>query len=179
MAKTVIHLFGASGSGTSTLGRYICEKIGGFFMDTDDYYWMPVEPPYTVKRDIPDRLKLMRKDIEDHDVVVISGSLVNWGDELIPDFTLAIRVVIDPEIRLERLRQRERGQFGSRIDEGGDMHEVFTKFIEWAALYETAGVNIRSKAMHDEWEKLLKCPIVRVDGAKPLEDNYRIIKEYL
>ncbi len=32
----VIHIFGASGSGTSTLGRFICEKTGFFFMDTDD-----------------------------------------------------------------------------------------------------------------------------------------------
>ena len=33
--KQVIHIFGASGSGTSTLGRKICEELGYFFMDTD------------------------------------------------------------------------------------------------------------------------------------------------
>lgn len=36
--KKIIHLFGASGSGTSTLGKYIREKLGYFFMDTDDYF---------------------------------------------------------------------------------------------------------------------------------------------
>ena len=34
--KQVIHIFGASGSGTSTLGRYISKKLGCFFMDTED-----------------------------------------------------------------------------------------------------------------------------------------------
>lgn len=38
--KNVI-LYGASGSGTSTLGRKICEELGYKFMDTDDYFWFP------------------------------------------------------------------------------------------------------------------------------------------
>lgn len=45
-------------------------------------------------------------------------------------------------------------------------------------MYETGGVEMRSKAMHDEWEKLLKCPVVRVDGARPPEDNFKIICRY-
>ncbi len=32
----VIHIYGASGSGTSTLGRKISEELGYRFMDTDD-----------------------------------------------------------------------------------------------------------------------------------------------
>ena len=38
MQKQVIHIFGASGAGTSTLGMYISKKMGYYFMDTDDYY---------------------------------------------------------------------------------------------------------------------------------------------
>ena len=49
MAKEVIHIYGASGSGTSTLGRYLGDKLGYFFMDTDDYFWLPTDPPYTKK----------------------------------------------------------------------------------------------------------------------------------
>lgn len=37
----------------------------------------------------------MKKDILNSDKVVISGSLVDWGDDLIPYFTLAVRVVTD------------------------------------------------------------------------------------
>ena len=36
--KNVIHIFGASGSGTTTLGKKISEELGYSFMDTDDYF---------------------------------------------------------------------------------------------------------------------------------------------
>ena len=176
MSGNVIHIFGASGSGTSTIGRFIARRLNYCFMDTDDYYWEPTDPPFTTKRAIPERLGLIRKDIAEHENAVISGSLVNWGDELIPLFTLAIRVRTDTPVRIERLRAREREHFGSRIDPGGDMYGIHEHFIEWAASYDEGGVEIRSKAMHDEWQKLLTCPLVMVDGSLPLEANWEIIE---
>ncbi|MDD7305363.1 MAG: hypothetical protein PUG67_02100 [Peptoniphilaceae bacterium] len=67
---------------------------------------------------------------------MISGSLVDWGDELIPLFTLAIRINTDAKIRLERLKTRERKKFGSRIDIGGDMYDIHAKFIKRAFSYD-------------------------------------------
>lgn len=49
MGKQVIHIYGASGSGTSTIGKYISNKLGFYFMDTDDYFWQATNPPYTIK----------------------------------------------------------------------------------------------------------------------------------
>ena len=86
--KNVIHIYGASGSGTSTLGRKISQELCYKFMDTDDYFWLPTNPQYTTKRSKAERLALMKKDILENDNVVIAGSLVDWGDELIPFFTL-------------------------------------------------------------------------------------------
>ena len=174
--KQVIHIYGASGSGTSTLGKYICEKSGYFFMDTDDYFWEPTNPPYTVKRCLSSRMKLMREDIQRHDHVVISGSLVDWGDEFIPLFTLAIRVETDTDIRLQRLNRREREKFGSRIDFGGDMYENHLEFIKWAASYDHGGMDMRSKAKHKKKKKKLICPLLFVDGNMPVSENYEIIQ---
>ena len=130
--KNVIHIYGASGSGTSTLGRKICEELGYKFMDTDDYFWLPTNPKYTTKRSKEERLALMKKDISEDDNVVIYGSLVDWGDELIQLFTLAIRLVTDTEIRIKRLKIREKKKFGDRIMPGGDMYANYIEFIEWA-----------------------------------------------
>ncbi|MDD3363272.1 MAG: hypothetical protein PHW34_16560 [Hespellia sp.] len=63
---------------------------------------------------------------------MISGSLADWGDELIPLFTLAIRLVTDTDIRIERLKDRENQKVGDRIMLGGDMYTNHTEFIEWA-----------------------------------------------
>ena len=123
MVDRVIHILGASGSGTTTLGKYISNRLGYFFMDTDDYFWMPTNPPYTIKRDIAQRLVLMKNDIAKWKKVVIAGSLVDWGDELIPLFTLVIRMETEAKVRIERLKKREEERFGKRIEPGGDMYE--------------------------------------------------------
>lgn len=39
-----------------------------------------ITPQYTTKRSKEERLALMKKDILENDNVVISGSLVDWGD---------------------------------------------------------------------------------------------------
>lgn len=175
--KQVIHIYGASGSGTSTLGKYISEQLGYFLIDTDDYFWEPTNPPYTTKRCPSSRIELIRKDIERHDNVVISGSLVGWGDELMPLFTQAIRIETAADIRLQRLKIREREKFGSRIDIGGDMYDNHMKFINWAASYDDGGMDMRSKRKHDHWEKQLGCPLILVDGSMPVSENFELIKE--
>ena len=175
--KNIIHIYGASGSGTTTLGRKICDGLGYIFIDTDDYFWMPTDPKYQIKRDKQERIMLMKEVIEESDNVVISGSLVDWGDELIPLFTLVIRLVTDTAIRIERLKNRERENFGSRIDVGGDMYENHQQFIGWAKNYDNGDVNMRSKAKHDVWEKLLRCKQIVLNGADKLEYNVAAVKK--
>ena len=177
MSKTIIHIYGASGSGTSTLGRYISNKMGYLFMDVDDYFWEPTDPPYTVKRSFDKRLELMKKDIAKSDNIVISGSLVDWGDELIPLFTTVIRLVTDTAIRIERLKKREKEHFGERIELGGDMYQNHRDFIEWAVSYDDGDLNMRSKAKHDEWQKLLRCKQILLNGSNTLEYNFNKIKD--
>lgn len=177
--KNVIHIFGASGSGTTTLGKKISEELGYKLMDTDDYFWMPTQPKFTLKRPCEERVELMIRDIKSAENVVISGSLADWGDVLIPRFTLAVRIAMDPSVRIARLIQREKERFGSRIEPGGDMHQQHIDFIEWAKSYDTAGVHMRSKAKHDEWQKLLLCECLHLDGGNTIEHNFEIVKQKL
>ena len=174
--RQVIHIFGASGSGTSTLARKICDELGYAMMDTDDYFWMPTDPPFTTKRSVEERIQLIHRDIEASENVVISGSLVGWGDVLIPTFTLAIRIVTDTDIRIMRIKEREFSRFGERICVGGDMYEAHQAFLQWASSYDTGDVHMRSKAEHDEWQKLLECKLLVIDGAKDLEVNFQYVK---
>ena len=177
--KNVIHIFGASGSGTTTLGKKISEELGYKLMDTDDYFWMPTQPKFTLKRPCEERVELMIRDIKSAENVVISGSLADWGDVLIPRFTLAVRIAMDPSVRIARLIQREKERFGSRIEPGGDMHQQHIDFIEWAKSYDTGGVHMRSKAKHDEWQKLLLCECLHLDGGNTIEHNFEIVKQKL
>ena len=179
MYKSAIHIYGASGSGTSTLGKFISEQLGYTFMDTDDYFWLPTNPKYTKKRDKAERLQMMEKDILKSDKSVISGSLVDWGDNLIPYFTLAVRVITGSKVRIDRLREREKRYFGSRIEIGGDMYQNHLEFIEWAASYDTGDVTMRSKVKHDDWQRLLRCRQIIVNGEDDLTYNLELIKDNL
>ncbi len=169
--KNVIHIFGASGSGTTTLWNEICKELNYKLLDVDDYFWMPTNPPFTQKRPTEERLKLMKNDIEKFQNVVISGSIVGWGDELIPYFTLAIRIEMDKSLRIERIEKREKERFGSRIEFGGDMYQQHIDFIEWAKMYDDGDNTIRSKELHDEWQKQLSCEILYLDGADDLQEK--------
>lgn len=177
--KNVIHIFGASGSGTTTLGKKICKELGYTLMDTDDYFWMPTEPKYMQKRPKKERIELMKNDIEKSENVVISGSLTDWGDVLIPYFTLAIRIEMKQSIRIERLVKREKERYGSRIELGGDMYQHHIEFVEWAKSYDNGGMDIRSKAMHDELQKSFSCKILCLDGENKLEDNFEKVLKVL
>lgn len=178
MADRIVHIFGASGAGTSTLGRRLCETPGWFFMDTDDYFWLPDEPRFTKKRPRAERLQRMEADLARAENAVIAGSLTDWGDVLIPCFTLAVRLETDTALRLARLARREAARFGGRILPGGDLYDQHTAFLRWAAAYDTGGPGMRSRAMHDAWERLLPCRLLRLDGADdPAENAARVFAQ--
>ena len=177
--KNVIHIFGASGAGTTTLGRKIASELGYFFMDTDDYFWLPTDIPFTVKRPAEERLVLMKRDIDRADNVVLSGSLTEWGDVLMPLFTLAVRIETETSVRIERLKARESARFADRIREGGDMHKEHLQFLDWAAGYDDGDMSMRSKIHHDAWQERLSCPLLTLDGANDPEDNFSIVKSAL
>ena len=58
---------------------------------------------------------------------MISGSLVDWGDELIPLFTLAIRLVTDTEIRTTRLKEREKQKNFKKVQK--EMNSVIGRTV--------------------------------------------------
>ena len=63
--KPLIHIYGASGSGTSTLGRYLAQRLDFAFLDADDYFWLPTDPKFTlavrVVTDTPTRLARIKQ----------------------------------------------------------------------------------------------------------------------
>lgn len=59
------------------------------------------------------------------------------------------------------------------------MYRQHLDFIEWAKTYDTGGLNMRSKAKHDEWQTLLSCEVLHLDGANTLEDHLARVKQVL
>lgn len=160
-----IHIFGASGTGTTSLAVAIATRYGHRHLDTDDFYWMRTDPPYREVRPPEDRLALLRRSIRETHSWVLSGSLCGWGDPLIPAFELVVFVTVPTAVRLARLGAREIERYGRHaIAPGGDLHGAHLAFLEWAGRYDTGGLEMRSRAMHETWLATLPTAVVRLDG---------------
>jgi hypothetical protein len=58
------------------------------------------------------------------------------------------------------------------------MYEAHEEFIEWAAAYDTGGLDMRSAKLHQEWLKLCSCPILKLDGAVSCDENLTEIEKH-
>lgn len=176
MIKT-IHILGASGSGTTTLGKELSKEIGYSHFDTDDYFWIKTDPPYTIKRSIEERIDLISKDINNYDRWILTGSLCGWGDVFISYFDLVIYLRIPKEIRMKRLLEREKIRYGTKIEEGNVMYAAHLEFMNWASKYDDGDLDIRSKSLHYQWLENLNCKVLRIEENIELNDKIEIVRE--
>lgn len=151
---TRILITGASGSGTTTLGQDVAAEIGADFLDADDYYWLPTDPPYREGRDPADRLRMILSDLDGAAAAVVAGSVMEWGAALEDSFTLIVFLYLDAAIRVERLRERETRETG-RAD---------PEFLRWAGAYDEGPGYGRSLERHRVWLAKRSCPVITITG---------------
>lgn len=159
-----IHILGAAGAGTTTLGKALAERLDVAYFDSDHFYWQQTEEPFTVARPKAERIRLLQEQTAGHTGWVLSGSLCGWGDAMIPQFTHVVFLRLEPEVRLLRLRLREVERYGEQILEGGSCHQNSVAFLTWAARYDTGNHSLRSLRRHETWLKPLSCPVIRLDA---------------
>jgi adenylate kinase family enzyme len=165
-----IHVTGASGSGVTTLGSALAERLDAPQFDVDDYYWLPTDPPFVEKRPVSERLELLAEPLEGIKWI-LSGSLVGWGDPFMPLFDAVVFVHTPLDVRMARLRAREAARYGSAIERGGVMRENSQAFLAWAARYEDPNFEGRSLAVHNRWLGRQAAPVFRVSGVLPIADQ--------
>ena len=165
MRRCRLHLLGASGSGTTTLGRMLANHWAVPHADADDYFWVPSDPPYVERRPDADRVALMRTMFVPREAWVLSGSVLGWGEEVAGECDAVVFLTLDPVERLRRLEARERvRQEGRVVDEA-----AWAEFLEWARGYDDPAFGGRSRAGHERWLATLDLPVLRLDSAAPRE----------
>ena len=173
--KKHIHIFGASGSGTTTIAKGVCEQVNYKHFDSDNYFWLPTADSFTVERDKKECIHLMQNDLQSNNQWVLSGSITGWGDILLPLFDLVVFVYVPQDTRIDRLKKREVERYGNRILYDGDRYEDSLKFIEWAATYDSGTSNGRSLPKHEAWLKNVVCPIIKVENYDLEESIQKVI----
>jgi adenylate kinase family enzyme len=175
-----VHLVGASGAGTTTLGRALATTLGVPHHDTDDFFWAPTDPPFRQIRERQARQAMLGEALARTPGWVLSGSLCGWGDRFIPLFDLVVFLWIPPDIRLARLRAREHARHGAAVAPGGVMHETSQEFLAWAASYdEGLEPPERCRRLHEEWLAALPCPVVRFHDAGSVDEHLERLGPHL
>ncbi|WP_348538751.1 adenylate kinase [Shimia sp. R10_1] len=169
-----VYIFGASGSGSSTLAQHVAEATGLVHVDADDHFWAPVDPPFSVKNPPQERVRLM-KEAMGCAGWVLSGSCNGWGEALIAQADLLVFTTLATEVRIQRLVAREAGRFGARIKEGGDMYQIHRDFIEWAKGYDDPAFHGRNIEMHERWIASQNKPTCRIDSNGPVDASVQAV----
>lgn len=170
-----IVICGLNGSGKSTLGRALAEKLNFRFIDNEDLYFPKTDSRYLyaaprTRREVE---RLLFDEIRKHRDFVFASVKGDYGDAAAPFFQFIILVEIPRDLRLQRVRDRSFQKFGSRMLPGGDLYAQEEAFF---ALAES-----RPETLVEDWIHSLgrPVPLIRVDGTRPVDENLKIIEEWL
>lgn len=175
----LIHIFGSSGSGSTTFARAIAETHGFHHIDTDDALWIPTDPPFTRKRTPEEAKAIILRQLGEHERCVISGEFLGWGDFLRDRVDLYVYMNLTAEIRIERVQNREVRRFGSRVLPGGDMYRAHLEFLDWVKSYESDSQSHRSRMAHLKKIAALEKPVLRIEEPLPVTELLRKIEPFL
>lgn len=162
---TGIFICGLNGAGKSTLGKALAEKLQFHFIDNEDLYFPKTDLNYiyAFSRTREEVGKLLLEEIKTHENFIYTSVTGDYGEEVRSLFRYIVYIYLPREIRIQRVKDRSFQRFGDRILPGGDLYESEERFLNF--------VKGRSENMVEEWVKSMKCPVIRVDGMKSVEEN--------
>lgn len=166
-----ILVFGANGCGKSTAGRKLAEKLGMGFLDAEDYAFVDSAVPFAKARPREEYTALVQQEILKGDDFVLAAVKGDFGAQAISRYTCAFYLETDCATRMMRVRKRSFDRFGSRVLRGGDLYESEERFFQFA--------QNRSIEQITRWaEDNLKCPVVQIDTALPVDTVVRLMMEH-
>lgn len=162
---TGIIVCGLNGSGKSTLGKKLAENLGFHFIDNEELFFSKTDSQYIYANPRPRKEveKLLLEEVKTHENFVFAAVKGDYGEKILPFFQYAVLIDVPKNIRIQRVRNRSFQKFGNRMLTGGDLYEQEEKFFDI--------VESRPENIVEEWIQSLKCPIIRIDGTKPIKEN--------
>ena len=166
-----IVICGLNGAGKSTLGKTLAEKMDFHFIDIENLYFPKTNPNkiYASPRTRKEVEKLLLHEIKTHKNFILASVKGDYGEDIYSLIQYAILLDVPKNIRLKRVKKRSFQKFGNRMLLGGDLYEQEENFFHF--------VESRDENIVEEWVKSLKCPVIRMDGTKSIDENTNFIME--
>ena len=166
-----IIICGLNGTGKSTLGKALAEKLHFHFIDIENLYFPKTNPNYIYAspRTRKEVEKLFLHEIKTHKDFILASVKGDYGEDIYSLIQYAILLDVPKNILLKRVKKRSFQKFGNRMLLGGDLYEQEENFFHF--------VESRDENIVEEWVKSLKCPVIRMDGTKSIDENTNFIME--
>lgn len=160
----IIHTVGASGSGTSTTGKALAEKLGIPCYDGDDYFWEEgTEVPYSVRRDEEERDNMLLRDMAKQPDCVVAGSMPTWSSKITSQFDFIVFLELPLSVRMARLRDREEQRYGESLRTDPATAAKSEEFLIWAeSLSYPHSTSSRAHDYHLRWLKSCCVPVLKL-----------------
>lgn len=160
-----ILICGLNGTGKSTLGRLLANRMEYEFIDNEDLFFPKADPSYTFSnpRSKEEVIRLLEEKISRNNQFVFAAVKGNYGGRLIASLDHIVLIEVPKQIRSKRVRDRSYQKFGDRILPGGDLYDTESK---WFSLTDS-----RLDTYVSDWLETVNCPVIRIDGTLPVENN--------
>ena len=160
-----IQICGLNGCGKSTLGRALAQEIGFHFIDNEELFFSrkAADEPYANPRRRDEAERLLMEEVRKYSDFVFAAVKGDYGREMIPLYRYAVLIETPKDIRMQRIRSRSFQKFGDRMKAGGELYEQEEAFFRAAAS--------RPEDYAASWAETLECPVLIVDGTRPVEEN--------
>ncbi len=164
-----ILICGLNGVGKSTLGRALASRMGYEFIDNEDLFFPKTDLAYEYSnpRSKEEAIQLLEKRINNNSRFVFAAVKGDYGDKLTSALDHIILVDVPKDVRSQRVRARSFQKFGSKMSPGG---ELYDKEQKWFTIADN-----RPDDYVLTWLETIECPVIRVDGTLPVEDNIKYI----
>ena len=160
-----ILICGLNGVGKSTLGKKLAERIGYIFIDNEDLFFPKTDGTYffSSPRSKEEVIRLLEKIIAENSRFIFTAVKGDYGDKLIASLDSIVLIDVPKQVRRHRVWDRSYSKFGERILPGGDLYD---KEAAWFSLTDSRPENYTMK-----WLETVNCPVIRIDGTLPVEEN--------
>lgn len=164
MAMGII-VCGLNGSGKSTIGKALAEKLGSHFIDIEDLYFPKTDlhDIYGFARSREEVEQLLLHEVSIQENFILAAVKGDYGTEILPFYRCVVLLEAPRGVRLRRIQNRSFLKFGDRMLPGGDLYEREKAFFERAMS--------RSESDIEDWVSSLHCPVICADGTKSVEDT--------